>query len=80
MPIGPFGQKPAPEPAPDPPPDEPTWQAVFAWRYGTLLEAGYEPEHAEALAGRTQDVDLHAAVELVQVRGCPPTVAARVLL
>lgn len=49
---------------------------VRTWRLCWLLDAGFEPGLAEALAGTT--VDLHALLELVD-RGCPPELAARIL-
>lgn len=52
---------------------------MFSWRHEQLERAGYEGEYADALAGRF-DIDLHAAVELVTVRGCPTRTALRVLL
>jgi hypothetical protein len=50
---------------------------VATWRLCWLLEAGFDPALAEALA-RTPAVDLHALLELVD-RGCPPAIAARIL-
>ena len=50
---------------------------VRSWRLCWLLEAGFDPELAEALA-TTTTVDLHALLELVD-RGCPPPLAARIL-
>lgn len=53
---------------------------VEAWRLHVLLNAGYPPVVAEALAARdAKDVDLHHAVELVE-RGCAPDLAAEILL
>ena len=51
---------------------------VERWRLEELVRAGYDPSAAFELAART-DVDLHAAVELVE-RGCPNELAARILL
>jgi hypothetical protein len=51
---------------------------VVAWRCDELRRAGYGPEDALLLA-ITPHVDLHLATDLV-ARGCPPAVAARVLL
>jgi hypothetical protein len=50
---------------------------VRSWRLCWLLDAGFEPALAERLAA-TQEVDLHALLELVD-RGCPPALAARIL-
>ena len=51
---------------------------VEAWRRQALLRAGYDERAAAAIATRPE-VDLHGAVDLVE-RGCPPDVAARILL
>ena len=51
---------------------------VTAWRACELLKAGYEPAIAVDLAEHSE-VDLHLALELVE-RGCPPDLAARILL
>jgi hypothetical protein len=61
--------------------DRPTEaQKVEAWRLEQLLAAGYPIHEAEQLAvAPWHDVDLHEAVELVTVRGCPPSVAFRIL-
>ncbi|HEX6517004.1 MAG TPA: hypothetical protein VF049_15670 [Nocardioidaceae bacterium] len=50
---------------------------VRTWRRCRLLEAGFPPALAAALAG-TPTVDLHALLQLVD-RGCPPELAARIL-
>ena len=50
---------------------------VRTWRLCWLLDAGFDPDLAESLAG-TLAVDLHAVLELVD-RGCPPDLAARIL-
>jgi len=51
---------------------------VRAWRLEELERAGFDNRLAAELAARSE-VDLHTAVELVQ-RGCPPQLAARILL
>lgn len=51
---------------------------VTAWRACELLKAGYEPTIAVELAEHPE-IDLHGALELVE-RGCPPDLAARILL
>jgi len=53
-------------------------EEVLAWRFESLCRSGYDPATAEVLA-TTKDVDLHGAVDLVR-RGCPPPLAARILL
>ena len=53
-------------------------ERVERWRQEALERAGYAPDVAAALAAR-HDIDLHAAVELVE-RGCPADIAARILL
>jgi hypothetical protein len=52
-------------------------QDVVGWRRCRLLEAGFPEELAEALA-RDHAVDLHELLQLVD-RGCPPSLAARIL-
>lgn len=53
-------------------------ERVTAWRAHELLRAGYEPLVAVTLAEHAE-VDLHQALEIVE-RGCPPDLAARILL
>ncbi len=53
-------------------------ERVFGWRYGELRRTGFDERLAYKLALRT-DVDLHRATDLVR-RGCPPAVAAQILL
>jgi hypothetical protein len=53
-------------------------ERVERWRATELERAGYAPDTAQILALRS-DVDLHAAVELIG-RGCPPKLAAEILL
>jgi hypothetical protein len=52
-------------------------ERVERWRAEELERAGFEPEAAFELALRF-DVDLHAAVGLLQ-RGCPPDLALKIL-
>ena len=52
-------------------------ELVERWRAQELERGGYDPEAAAELAARL-DVDLHAAVELIQ-KGCPPEVALQIL-
>jgi hypothetical protein len=51
---------------------------LVSWRREQLARAGYSTEDASTLAERG-DIDLHLAVDLVE-RGCPPALAARILL
>jgi hypothetical protein len=51
---------------------------VLRWRIAQLVRAGYDSDDATKLAAHP-DVDLHEALELVQ-NGCPPRIAARILL
>ena len=51
---------------------------VRAWRFEALYRSGYESDAAVVLAANVE-VYLHDAVELV-LRGCPPALAARILL
>ena len=53
-------------------------ERVERWRAEALERAGYDTESALELAARN-DVDLHQAIQLVEA-GCPPDVAARILL
>ena len=52
---------------------------LLAWRFEQLVEHGYEVEDAMALA-RAKHVDLELARSLTAVNGCPPAVAAQILL
>jgi hypothetical protein len=54
-----------------------TEQEVVSWRRAQLARAGFRLSVAARLA-RDQRFDLHALLELVD-RGCPPTLAARIL-
>ena len=51
---------------------------VLEWRADTLERAGYDQVWANVLAA-SSGVDLHRAVEIVR-SGCPPELAARILL
>jgi hypothetical protein len=53
-------------------------EAVERWRLESLERAGYDLEAAAVLAA-SHDVDLHAAVGLLQ-RGCPIHLALQILL
>lgn len=53
-------------------------EEVVAWRCERLEEVGYDLTAAIELA-EAPHVDLHRAVELVQL-GCPAETAARILL
>jgi hypothetical protein len=53
-------------------------ERVLAWRRSSLQTAGYDQRLSLKLALRS-DVDLHLAVQLGRT-GCPPDVAARILL
>lgn len=50
---------------------------VESWRFNCLLRAGWQLEHAQAIAIMT-DVDLHRACEMV-VQGCDSELALRIL-
>jgi len=52
-------------------------ERVERWRTQALERAGYDAEAAFELATRS-DVDLHAAVALVE-RGCPHELALQIL-
>ena len=51
--------------------------SVVGWRRRLLRRAGFAPVLAEALAHDPR-YDLHALIELTD-RGCPPTLAWRIL-
>ena len=53
-------------------------ERIERWRLEELVRAGYPSDAAAALAGRL-DIDLHAAVALLE-RCCPAEVAVRILL
>ncbi len=52
-------------------------EGVVSWRIERLLAAGYDGESAVVLA-LDRDVDLHAAVSLLE-RGCPADTALQIL-
>jgi hypothetical protein len=51
---------------------------VLAWRFDALCRSGFDLDAAAVLAANVE-VDLHAAIQLVE-RGCPPQLASRILL
>ena len=51
--------------------------STLEWRTGRLVDAGF-PREPEGEPARDTRYDLHALIELVE-RGCPPSVAARIL-
>ena len=53
-------------------------ELVEQWRLEALRRAGYDAEAATILAA-SHDVDLHAAVELLE-RGCSADLALQILL
>ena len=53
-------------------------ERVERWRSEELMRAGYDPAAAQDLAARL-DIDLHTATDLIE-RGCPPELAAQILL
>ena len=53
-------------------------ERVERWRTEELLRVGFDVETA-TLIGAELGVDLHAALDMVE-RGCPPDLAARILL
>jgi hypothetical protein len=58
--------------------DDPESMAVLEWRFSQLTRSGYALRDAIELATRW-DIDLHRASDLV-ARGCPPSLALRILL
>ena len=59
-------------------PIETELERVERWRTEELVRVGFDPDVA-ALMAMEPGVDLHAAIDLID-RGCPPDVAARILL
>lgn len=53
-------------------------ERVERWRMDELRRVGFDVESASLLAAEP-GVDLHAAIDMVE-RGCPPDLAARILL
>lgn len=53
-------------------------ERVERWRAELLVRSGYDAVDAAAIAARL-DVDLHAAIDLVQ-SGCSPELALQILL
>ena len=53
-------------------------ERVERWRSDELLRVGFDVETATLLAAEMA-VDLHTALDMVE-RGCPPDLAARILL
>jgi hypothetical protein len=51
---------------------------IEQWRHEALERAGYDPEAAIVLAA-SHDIDLHAAVSLLE-RGCTVELALQILL
>ena len=51
--------------------------ALDAWRQRRLVDAGFDRQAAERLAG-DDAIDLHELLILVD-RGCPPALAERIL-
>jgi hypothetical protein len=53
-------------------------ERVERWRMDELLRVGFDVESASLVAAELA-IDLHAAIDMVE-RGCPPDLAARILL
>lgn len=53
-------------------------ERVERWRLEELLRVGFDLESATLLASELE-IDLHGATDMVE-RGCPPDLAARILL
>jgi len=52
---------------------------VVAWRFDQLLAHRYPPRAAYLIA-RNKGIDLELARKLVATLGCPPALAARIVL
>jgi hypothetical protein len=59
-------------------PIETELERVERWRTEELIRVGFDPDIA-ALMAMEPGVDLHGAIDLID-RGCPPDIAARILL
>ena len=59
-------------------PIETELERVERWRTEELIRVGFDPDIA-ALMAMEPGVDLHTAIDLID-RGCPPDIAARILL
>ena len=59
-------------------PIETELERVERWRTQELIRVGFDPDVATLMA-LEPGIDLHAAVDLID-RGCPPDLAARILL
>jgi hypothetical protein len=59
-------------------PIETELERVERWRTEELIRVGFDPDVAVVMAIEPS-IDLHAAVDLID-RGCPPDLAARILL
>jgi hypothetical protein len=53
-------------------------ERVERWRADELMRAGFDPAAAVEIAANPE-IDLHAAIDLLE-HGCPPELAARILL
>jgi hypothetical protein len=53
-------------------------ERVLEWRYESLARAGFCPDLAFEIAA-SRDVELHSVLTLVG-SGCPPAIAARIVL
>jgi hypothetical protein len=53
-------------------------ERVERWRTAELIRVGFDPDIAAVMAIEP-GIDLHAATDLIK-RGCPPDIAARILL
>lgn len=54
-------------------------EKINEWRLDICMQLGFAVDHATILAER-HDIELHQIIELVQVKGCPPEQAFRILL
>jgi hypothetical protein len=53
-------------------------ERVERWRTEELIRVGFDPDVALVMAIEPS-VDLHTAIDLIE-RGCPPNLAAQILL
>jgi hypothetical protein len=53
-------------------------ERVERWRTEELIRVGFDPDIAAVMAIEP-GIDLHTAIDLIE-RGCPPNLAAQILL
>lgn len=54
-------------------------EKVEGWRFDICEQMGFTADDAYVLAQR-QDIQLREIIDLVQMKGCPPQLAVKILL